>query len=158
MVSSVEVWGKANPRPICTSRCYHPATQLCNHWLRAEKWQPWATFCPPVSSNDQQDIVPSSWLQVLTGCRVLWVLHHKMQKSILGFAGSRGVFFWWYFEPCLLKRGMWDCALSYWCLVKLWMHNGRGGLSILAVHCYCYLLYCASGYGVPALTSMARWP
>lgn len=57
------------------------------------------------------------------------------------------VCFWWYFEPCL-KRGMWDCALSYWCLVKFWMHNGRGGLSILTVHCYCYPPYCASGYGV----------
>lgn len=50
--------------------------------------------CPPVSNNTAQEVLPHSWPQVLTGCCILCrVLHHKIQKSILGFAGSRGGIF-----------------------------------------------------------------
>jgi len=50
--------------------------------------------CPPMSNQSAQEVLPQSWLQVLTGCCVLCtVLHLKIQKSILGFAESRGAYF-----------------------------------------------------------------
>lgn len=146
MVSSAEVWGKANPRSVCTSRC-----QLSSYPVL----QPLTQSREVAAMNHQWAVTTSRTLCLGPGSRswldAMSFAEFASQNTEIYpcFFRQLRVCFWWYFEPCLLKRGMWDCALiSYWCLVKFWMHNGRGGLSILTVHYYCYLLYCASGYAV----------